>query len=152
MCLHLLTRQNHPPRPLRSFNPGVDADLRRLVEKCLAFDPAKRPKSAEEMIAALEQIGARLRRERQRRTRLPGLVVGTLLGLLVLGGMGFAGVHVARDMSRLTTVQLIERARTAYADNNFRGAVEFLNQAFDQEPPSPEQVLFRAQAYQKLGS
>jgi serine/threonine protein kinase len=42
----LLTHLREPPRPIRSFRPDVDQQLAGLLERCLAKDPAKRPRAA----------------------------------------------------------------------------------------------------------
>ncbi len=45
-----------PPTPLASLRPGVDSDLARLLERCLAKKPEHRPRAAD-IVAALEDRG-----------------------------------------------------------------------------------------------
>ncbi len=51
----LLARQRQGPQPLREKHSRVDARLAHWIDRCLAFDPADRPASAEELAAALHQ-------------------------------------------------------------------------------------------------
>ncbi len=76
-----------PPR-LRSLRPEVDPRLERLVERCLAKDPAARPPSARALLPELEACLAR-----ETRTAAPGRLprpawVAGLVVLLALAGLG----------------------------------------------------------------
>src|SRR5262249_34049083 len=62
VCAHLAPRpQGGPPR-VRRANPRVGGPLARLVERCLAFDPAQRPQSAAELAAGLRRCRSPLAR------------------------------------------------------------------------------------------
>src|SRR5207244_3174548 len=62
---HLGRRQKEGPRPLRQANPSVDKMLATVVERCLAFHPAKRFPSADDLATALRQCRARPRSVRR---------------------------------------------------------------------------------------
>jgi tetratricopeptide (TPR) repeat protein len=49
----LLQRQKSGPRPVRKLNPHVDAALARIIQRCLAYDPAARYQSARALALAL---------------------------------------------------------------------------------------------------
>jgi eukaryotic-like serine/threonine-protein kinase len=65
--------------------PGMDKQLAAIIERCLAFEPAQRYRSAEAVVDALDR---RQRRRRQRIILYAGLVVPVLL-LLILGFLGW---------------------------------------------------------------
>ena len=50
---HLLERQRRGSIEARTVNRDVDAAVSRLIQRCLAFDPEKRPQTAAEIAAAL---------------------------------------------------------------------------------------------------
>ncbi len=55
--IELITKHiNEAPVPLMDRNPAVPEELARLVEACLAKDPAKRPPDARTLIMALEAL------------------------------------------------------------------------------------------------
>src|SRR5262249_27822562 len=58
----LLRRQPAGPAPLRTANPDVPVAVARLVERCLASDPAARPAGAAELAAALRRARCPWRR------------------------------------------------------------------------------------------
>src|SRR5207302_2045767 len=51
----LLERQQTLVPSLRRLNPAVDPRLAGCIERCLAFDPDRRPQSAHELALALRK-------------------------------------------------------------------------------------------------
>jgi serine/threonine protein kinase len=72
-------------RPLRELNRQADRPLARLVQCCLALDPAHRPASARAVADELKRQEAQVGRRR--------LLIG--LGGLLFGGIALAGVGYA---------------------------------------------------------
>jgi serine/threonine protein kinase len=64
----LLERQRCGCRPVRHLNPQVDPTLAGVVERCLSFDPARRPSAA--------AAAAELRRRERTEARRPWLLAG----------------------------------------------------------------------------
>ena len=91
---HLRQRQEAGPRPLRQANPQVDRSLARLIERCLTFDPARRPQSAGELATALRRSLSRRRRGWRWAARHSRLVAGALVLALAVGaGAGYRSVQ-----------------------------------------------------------
>lgn len=99
----LLERQQRGPAPLCKANRQVWPDLARVVEQCLAFDPADRPQSAGELAAALRrELSARVRPARlvRRRKRL----ALAACGIALLAGLAFLGPPPRESASRAASV------------------------------------------------
>jgi serine/threonine protein kinase/tetratricopeptide (TPR) repeat protein len=90
----LLERQQRGPALLRRANPHVDRSLARLVERCLAFDPAARPPSAAELAAALRKGRGRLARSRRWLRRHPRVVAVLAVLILAVGVGGAYGLSL----------------------------------------------------------
>ncbi len=60
----LLNVARAQPTPIETLVGGLDPDLAKLVTKLNARDPKDRPQSADEVVTALEKIGARLASQR----------------------------------------------------------------------------------------
>ncbi|MBO0700090.1 MAG: protein kinase [Zavarzinella sp.] len=73
----MLARQRLGVRPLRERNPDVPHRLARLVERCLAFDPADRPQSAYAVAAELKHCYSARKRALQFLATRPGRVAVT---------------------------------------------------------------------------
>jgi serine/threonine protein kinase len=71
---------------------GMDRALADIIDRCLAADPADRYASAAELLAALH------RRERRRRKR-PLVLFGIVAPLLLVTGLGVAGLYIAHRTS-----------------------------------------------------
>lgn len=93
---------HQPPVPPRALNPGISAELERIILKCLDKDPDHRYQSAKELLvdlrrlAALSSVGGLLPGPSPRlwkRARTPAILV--LAALLALGvtltGLNFKG-------------------------------------------------------------
>jgi serine/threonine protein kinase len=99
-------------RPLTAHRQvmGMDKQLAAIIDRCLAVDPARRYRTAEAIVAALDQ---RQRRRRQRTIVYAGLVVPILL-LLLLGGLGWRQASAALDASEQN---LEKQAMKSYANS-----------------------------------
>jgi eukaryotic-like serine/threonine-protein kinase len=73
----MLTRQKQGVRPARERNPEVPYRLARLVERCLAFDPADRPQSAAEVADEMRHCYSARKRALQFLASRPGRAVAT---------------------------------------------------------------------------
>ena len=139
----LLERQRLGPASLREANRHVDAPLAELVESCLAFDPADRPQTAEELAAALSRHGSPLRRAR-RWTRRNALFVGLLAAFLLLFGSALAYQRRAFNPTRV--------AQEHFWQGQYDQAVKSLDKAIDSGYRGGDVYYWRGRAYQKLGS
>jgi serine/threonine protein kinase/Tfp pilus assembly protein PilF len=72
--------------PLRQLNPSVDVGLARIVESCLAADPASRPARAEMLSDALYGWLRRVERRRRVRRIGPWWTAAIAALLLAVGG------------------------------------------------------------------
>jgi tetratricopeptide (TPR) repeat protein len=52
----LIDRLEHGPPPLSAIDPSIPADTVKVIEKCLAIDPAKRYQSLPDLIADLDRL------------------------------------------------------------------------------------------------
>ena len=103
--------------PVPSLVPSVPPECRglaELVEKCLARDPACRPRSAEEVFHAL----ARLRPQQHRRLLLPTMI----LILLVVVGVSVA-LWQSRVVNRWLRPKMVEVASGSFVMGSGQPAV-----------------------------
>ena len=70
------------PRPIRPLNRQIDRRLARLVESCLAFDPERRPQTAQQLADAFREELSLVRRGRRWVGNHRGLV--STLGVILL--------------------------------------------------------------------
>jgi len=109
--------------------PGAPADLRALVERCLEKDPARRPSSGRELVAALSAVRRDLTRPRWLiPTLVAGVAVGVVAAISFVRPLGTAHQAVTPEESRpaaapsspasaLSAFEIYERARAAYQAN-----------------------------------
>ena len=89
IAIELRKRQQRGPQPVQDLNHHVNTSLGRLIESCMAFDPAKRPQSAEELKLSLQSELSVERHSRRwirahRRLSWTALLLGlTVTGLFV---------------------------------------------------------------------
>jgi tetratricopeptide (TPR) repeat protein len=129
----LLTRQRDGFRPLRSANPAVGRAAARVVEQCLAFDPAGRPAGAAELAAAIRRTF--VRRARWRRWAPVAVAAGLSLCLA-----GAAGAWLSRpgkpaaEALRAEADRAYQRGKAAYEDKEYGNALEAFNLALEANP------------------
>jgi hypothetical protein len=148
----LLRRQRRGCRPVRELNPAVDRALAQLVERCLAFDPARRPRDAAE-------AAAELRRQEQAAVRKRWLWTGAAAVLALMVGASAVWANRAvlfpettKKREPATPTEFIDRGRervhdaeeaTRKGDSDaaelaLTGAVSDLLYAFDKSKADPE--------------
>jgi serine/threonine protein kinase/Tfp pilus assembly protein PilF len=126
-----LQRQRAGFRPIRALNPQVDRAFARLIERCLAVDPAQRPTGAAEMAEAL-----------RRRARAPRrLAVAATLAVLALAaalaGRPFAAPRHDPGES-LSAPDWMQKGSAAFAAGDLDGAERCFKQAVEAEPAAWE--------------
>jgi tetratricopeptide (TPR) repeat protein len=163
LCGLLLDRQRQGARPLREVNPEVDAGLSRLVEGCLAYDPAGRPQSAAELAAGLRRCLAPPRRLRRWSLRHPRIAVAAalVLGLGLFAALGALGASrpgrqgvagVAQPWLLSPAARAYNRGQEAYRRGDFAQAADDFTQALEADPKMRTAALFaRGRAYQQRG-
>lgn len=92
-----------PPLEPELRRRGIDAGLREVVVRCLAFDPAARYQSAQEVLAALKALS-------RRRARRPLIILGAVGPALLLLLMSLVGWQAARTALESSTATLQQRA------------------------------------------
>ncbi len=139
----LIERQEHGPRPIRRLNPRVDAQLARLVARCLAFEPHARPRSANEVLAELRRASTPLRQLR----RWAGTHARTVLaaGLLLI-------TTAATTAAWLSTrepyaARQMNAGRRHFQQGDHAAAVDHFSRALAAEPAAAEALLARGRAY-----
>jgi serine/threonine protein kinase len=131
----LLERQRRGAEPLRRVNPQVGSAVAQIIEHCLAYDPADRPRSATEVAIVLRR---RLRRVEQ----MGRLRVGVLasLPLLLSVMIGAAVLHK----------QPITRGLEAYRQGQYEQAILSLDRALASDPHNVLALYTRGRAYLRL--
>ena len=143
----LLKQHKNGPLPVRQANSQVDPPLARLVESCLALDPAERPQSAEILAAALLRsisIAQRARRWMWQQRWL----VRSVAALFLVASLGF-GYHLATRDSY--AVRQLNRGVRYYRQSEYDKAERYLTLAIEPPEGSAEAFFWRARARQEAG-
>ena len=139
---HLLEQQELGPASLREANGDVDAPLAQLVESCLAFEPADRPQTAEELAAALSRHASLAKRAR-RWTRRNGLLVGLSAAFLLV----FCSVALYRRF----TLDRVEVGKEYLDQERYDEAEDWFNRAIDSRRDLAEAFYGRGCTHQRRG-
>ncbi len=131
----LVAQLSEEPAPLAGLRPDVPAALTDLVMRCLAKDPAGRPQSADEVVAALNDVAsgsgaARAAtttggREHTRGRWRRATRVGTVASLVVVLAAAALGLHAygwLPTSSLVSSGRLEEHDRLLIADFGVRDA------------------------------
>lgn len=102
MATEVLREAKKKVRPLRVADPSISADLSRIVDRAMAYDPNARYKSYDELISNLRSVLRRLksgrpeasetaamRRAGRKRKERGVLIAGVLLIIAVSGGVAW---------------------------------------------------------------
>jgi eukaryotic-like serine/threonine-protein kinase len=143
--LDVITRQRRGPAPLIEQRPEVDAAFARLIEQCLAFEPAQRPTARQVADALRRQLQPqrRLARAASRRPRL----AATLVGLMLAVGLAATAYGLARPSADARAYQ---DGVTAYHEGRFEQAEEHFNRAVVMKPKDVKYRYALARTWQQL--
>jgi tetratricopeptide (TPR) repeat protein len=141
----LAGRQRRGAPPLRRANPRVGRAEARLVEGCLAADPARRPPAAA-LAAALRARLAPPARARRWAGAHPWLAA---TAALLLAAAALAGGHALATRDPYP-VRMLKEGRALYRAGRLEEAVERLSRAADADPSLSAARFARGRAYQRL--
>ncbi len=147
LALELYQRQKEGPRPIREYNRHVDSRLARLIESCLAFDPDRRPGTANELATALRReltLVRRCRRWMGNHRRLVGGTTTMMLTLLLATSLFLA-------LRPSYSVRQLQLGFAFTEKGQYRLAVDCLSNSVRADPNSSEALFLRGRAYQHLG-
>jgi eukaryotic-like serine/threonine-protein kinase len=133
----MLARQKEGVRPIRDRNPDVRPRLARLVEKCLAFDPASRPATAAAVASELRRCYSVQKQALQFLGTRPGRVAVTAATV----GLVSAVTWMASAEARPAPVDYRALGMTAVAEGRYASAIPTLLTATQQDPNDAEAWL-----------
>lgn len=138
-----LLRQRHrrDVTPVRELNPLVNPGCARLIESCLAYDPAERPCDALALAAGLQaerRWPSKVRRLRIRYPRIATAAVAT--GLLLLGAAA-AGWSQYPDYNERCFARAVDAAR----EGRLADSVNLLTAGLEYAPADEDSRLLLAQ-------
>ena len=134
-------------RPLRVRNRSIDPGLDALIARCLSHDPAGRPATAREMVAALRRLQAPIRRAR--RWVVAHAKAVAVAGVLVSAGTTYGAVEVAKMPSQAAIHK--QKADDLYRDGKFLEATQEYAESLELKPEQADVKLALGRAHQKLG-
>ncbi len=146
-AIRLRKQQESGPRPVRDLNGRVDRRLARLVESCLAFEPERRPQTAQQLAAALRRELSLPRRGRRWIGNHRGLVVGLGAALLSLS----LAVTLFLALRPPYSVRQLQLGLARIEQGEYAAAVDYLSNSIRSNPNSSEALFARGRAYQRLG-
>lgn len=147
LAVQLLERQSAGFKPVRSLNPGIDPAFAQWIERCLAFEPTERAKSAAELASALRLQLKPIARTRRWIGRNPKKVI--VSAVIFLAAMLTAAVAVASRPS--ASERHYADGKDAYLEGRYQDAVHRFNAAVDADPEMVKAYVGRGRAYLKLG-
>ena len=143
----LREQQAKGPQPIRSANGQVDRRLARLVESCLAFDPERRPQTAQQLASAFRQELSLVRRSHRWIGNHCGLVasLGVILLTITVAAIAFFAFRPPY------AVRQLQLGLRQLEQGEYSLAVDSLNDSIISDPNSAEALFARGRAYQRLG-
>jgi eukaryotic-like serine/threonine-protein kinase len=143
----ILDRQAEGAIRLRERGYPMDPAAAAVVERCLQFDPRRRPQSAAELIQLVERALAPRRRVIRWAGHHRALSAGASLAV--------AGVLMATTIMLATRDPYYLREYRAglasYAAQNFDDAIEYFSAALKERPGDAGILFARAQAFERQG-
>jgi serine/threonine protein kinase/Tfp pilus assembly protein PilF len=143
----ILARQERGPVPLCRRSPSLDPEAAAVVERCLKFDPAKRPQSANELLCQLKRalsVPRRIVRWSRGHRIVSAAIVGIACSVLVAATV----IIASRDPN------FIRERNAGYAalkNGAIDEAIDDFGQALKDEPDDLRSLVGRAQSYMQLG-
>lgn len=125
---------NYHSKPILSFNARVPDGLVQVVSKAMDLNPAKRYKSAAEMLTAIKNIGKLDRRYKAlkvRRIAVTALAVAAMGGFILLAG---SGKRVLAEEHEEKYQGYVLEIKDSISDKNFDKAEEIIKTASAFEP------------------
>ncbi|MEQ9412115.1 MAG: serine/threonine-protein kinase [Fuerstiella sp.] len=142
---YLLERQALGPGSAPLREQFVDARLKNIISRCLEFDAARRPQSAQELADALQDtltLGNRWRRIVRLYPRLAKTGVLSLAGSVLGAAVWFNSLPSESEHLR-------NLADTAFRSGHYADALAPLNQLLLESPDNETLLTLRGQAYLK---
>jgi tetratricopeptide (TPR) repeat protein len=139
-------QQRAGPTGVRQLNRRVDRGLARLVERCLAYDPADRPRSAAELGAALRRNSSSPMARASRWGRIHRGLVAVATTLVCVIALGAAGWRATLEPY---AVRQLRAGWAAYDHHDAEGAIDRFQRAIGAADPLSEAQL--ADAYRGRG-
>lgn len=143
VAAQLSQRQSLGPRSLRALNPHVNRSCERLLERCLAFDPADRPQTAAALAKALRRELAPARRT-GRWVFANRRAVSAVLLVLALSLAAF-GIYWATSDSYAD--RQARMGDQAFQQHEFDRAIPIYTRALNSEPDHLDALLGRGESY-----
>ena len=139
----LLERQRSGAKTLLELNHRVGARLARLTERCIAFDAAQRPQTAEEIVGELRSLltfTGRTQRwiQTHRRSSMSGLLLSLAISI---------GVICYFTMRDPYAVRHLRYGREAFAQGQHNQAITYFSQSLDSDPNCVDALFGRGRAY-----
>jgi serine/threonine protein kinase/Tfp pilus assembly protein PilF len=142
----LLERYRKGPVAASGRNARFDRSIENVLRTCLEFDPARRPKSMDELAASL---GAQLRpipRLRRWLSRYRRLTMSAA-ALTCAALLAVSGWQLTREPY---TIREWRKGEAAYRQNRYADAIVHLTHTLEQDPQADEARLLRAIARIRL--
>jgi serine/threonine protein kinase/Tfp pilus assembly protein PilF len=142
-CAVLTARQHAGAPPIRRVCPDVPLGLARVIDRCLAFDRARRPSSAGAVAAVLRRDLAAPRRALRQLCRHPRMLAAAL-ALVLAAASGAVAYLAARPPY---AERMYQDAQVAYTAGDNEKALTAVGQSLVARPDSAEAHFLRARVY-----
>jgi eukaryotic-like serine/threonine-protein kinase len=130
----MLELQRRGPAPLRQLNPHIDRRTARVIERCLAFDPAQRPQTAAELALLLRKCRTLPRRAWRQAAMRPRLRRGAIALMLVV----FLALVALLLSAKPYVVREQNKGRAAFDKAQYTLAIDHLTRAITADPELAE--------------
>jgi serine/threonine-protein kinase len=136
---------NEPPPPLEGLRPDVPQALRRIVERCLAKQPAQRFQTGAELAQALRQLQREMEEDAREREREPIVPLrmkwALMMGAIVLVVMGITGSVIHRQQSAAMIAQVTDYGASLGRFIAAQSAVSALGDEWDAVEVSVQEIM-----------